>query len=290
MADPIQPYAPAPSLDAAPPAPQQARPPRFAKFRAGLKGPFRGLSFILHNPQLWPFALVPATVALVLTISLGTASVLYLPKLIELVVGHGSAWYEVAGVIALQVIAAGTGLLLSVLISLGLAQPLSGPALERLVRAMEKEVGAPDHPSVPLWKEIGRSAAAAFWTIVPTLPILAILFVIDLFVPFSWIVTFPLKIIITGIAVTWDLLDYPFSVRGWRLGLRADWMKDNFGAVLGFGISLALLFLIPCVQLLLLPSGAVGVTWLINHLEGAEADPGARSFPRRYGPPPSLPG
>lgn len=264
--------------------------PRFWRFRAGLQGPFRGLSFILHNPQLYPWAMFPVVIALALIIALGTLSVLYLPALITLITGHGTAWYEIAGVVALQVLAASTGILLSLLIGIGLAQPLSGFALEKLVRAIERELGAPEHPNVPWWRELIRSAAAAFWSLVPTVPILAFLFVIDLFVPFSWVITFPLKIIVTGLAITWDLLDYPFSVRGWRLGLRAEWMKAHFPAALGFGIALALLFLIPCVQLLLLPSGTVGATWLVNYLDDVQGKGGASALRKGYGAPPVLPG
>ncbi|MBI5537309.1 MAG: EI24 domain-containing protein [Deltaproteobacteria bacterium] len=288
MADPTQPYAPAPAATAA--APAAPRPPRLSKFRAGLKGPFHGLSFILRNPQLWVFAMIPVAAALVVFFGLSTLSFVFLPRLIEWIVGTGTAWYAVAGVIVLKVLAVGTAFLLSLLIALGLAQPLSGPALERLVRAMERDVGAPDHPKVPFWKEVARSAAAAFWTIVPVIPVLTLLFIVDLFVPFSWIVTIPLKIIITGLAITWDLLDYPFSVRGWRLGLRADWMKDNFGAALGFAISLGALCLLPCVHLLLLPAGAVGATWLINHLEGADDKRLRPALKPPYGDPPALPG
>lgn len=259
--------------------PAQTPKPRLWKFRAGLRGPFRGLSFILYNPQLWPWAAVPVAIALALIVGLSSLSVTYMPKLVELITGHGSAWWQVWGVIALQVIAAGSGILLSIVIGFGLSQPLSGFALDRLVRAMERELGAIEHPNVPWWRELARSAAAAFWTLAPTIPILIVLFIIDLFVPFSWIVTFPLKLIVTGLAVTWDLLDYPFSVRGYRLGLRADWMKHNFGAALGFGLALALLFLIPCMQLLLLPSGAVGATWLIHHIDKQEGNTRLPSAP-----------
>lgn len=238
-----------------------------AAFRAGLRAPLEGVRFLLRRPGLWPLSIVPAAAVILITSGLGTLSVLYLPDLVVRLTGKGAAWYEVAGVVALQVVSAGTGLLLSILLALVLAQPLSGPALEHLVRQMEKEIGAPAHPKVPLWKEMVRSASGAVLALAAVLPVLAILFVADLFIPFSWIVTFPLKLIVTGLAITWDLLDYPFSVRGWSLRLRLGWVGDNIGAALGFGISLALLFLIPCVQLLLLPAGAVGATWLLRRIE-----------------------
>jgi CysZ protein len=285
MAEPNAPYGPPPAALA--PAAAPAPLPRFWRFSAGFKAPFKGLSFIMHKPQLYPWAMFPVVVALVLVIGLGTLSVIYLPAVIKLLLGTGTAWYEVAGVVALQVVAALTGLLLSLLLGLGLAQPLSGFALEKLVRAMEHELGAPDHPNVPWWRELLRSVAANFWALVPALPILAVLFIIDLFVPFSWLVTFPLKIIVTGIALTWDLLDYPFSVRGLRLSMRAEWMRTHFPAVLGFGVALALLFLIPCVQLLLLPAGTVGATWLVNYFDEVE---GKKRLPvvASYGVPPGA--
>ncbi|HQP35338.1 MAG TPA: EI24 domain-containing protein [Polyangiaceae bacterium] len=257
-----------------PPGVAPARPPRLAAFRIGLRAPFQGMRFLMRNPPLWPLSLLPTTIAVLITVGLGTLSVMFLPELIVGITGKGGAWYEVAGVVALQVITAGTGLLLSLVLGLVLAQPLSGPVLEHLVREMDKELGAPAPPKVPLWREIARSATGALLALAFVLPILAILFVVDLFIPFSWIVTFPLKIMVTGLAITWDLLDYPFSVRGWRLGLRFGWVRKNLGAALGFGVSLALMFLIPCVQLLLLPAGALGATWLVRQIEtGAHLDP-----------------
>jgi len=130
-------------------------------FRTGLKAPFRGLSFLLHNPRLWPFAILPVTIATSILVGGSCASIALLPRAIASLIGHGHAWYEVAGVTALEIIAATSGVVVSLVLALALAQPLSGPALNRLVRAMEKQLGVADHPLVPWWREMGRSALAA---------------------------------------------------------------------------------------------------------------------------------
>jgi CysZ protein len=259
------------SPDPLAPAASPERPRRLAGFRDGLKGPFKGVSFLLRRPSLWPLALVPAAVASAITAGLGTIAVLFVPNLVRSITGTTSSWYGALGVSTLVVLATAAAVVLGFVAGLLLAQPLSGPALERLVRAMEKHLGAPERPKVPLWRELARSTTGVLVGFACGLPVLAVLFAVDLIVPGSGIVTFPIKLVVTGMMITWDLLDYPFSVRGWRVGLRIGWVKANLGAALGFGLALALVCLVPCLQILLLPAGAVGATWLL-HARGDEGD------------------
>ena len=253
-------------LDAPASAAQGSRS-RLAGLRAGAKAPFCGLSFLIRNPRLWPLALVPMAVASAIFLGGSCLSVLWLPRWIESVTGPGDAWYQVAGVAVLQFAAALSGVLLSVLLAVALAQPLSGPALERLVRAMQEQIGATQRPQVPWWRDMGRSSLGAAVGLAVTVPLLTVLFLVDLTIPLGWVIAFPLKLIVTGMFITWDLMDYPFSVRGWRIGIRARWIRSHLGSAFGFGLSLAVIFLIPGMQLLLLPVGAVGATWLLHQID-----------------------
>jgi CysZ protein len=63
--------------------------------------------------------------------------------------------------------------------------------------------------------------------------------------------------------LAWDLMDYPLSVRGAGVRVRLRWFSANFGAAMGFGISIALVFLVPGAGLLFLPAGVAGATRLV---------------------------
>ncbi len=253
----------APDVTAQPlaPAPRPAGPLK-AGFTAGLKAPFQGVRFLARRPDLWLLSMVPATIAVVVAALLASASVAWLPGLASRLVGPASTWYGNLGATIAAVGLTVLGVLLSVALALLLAQPLSGPALERLARAVELDMGAPPRPVVPIWREIGRSAIGSLLGLCAGLPVLAVLTVVSLVFPVTAWVTFPLQILVSGLMVTWDLMDYPFTVRGWSLRHRLAWLRNHLPAVVGFGLSLGVLLLVPCVHVLLLPAGTAGATWL----------------------------
>ena len=94
---------------------------------------------------------------------------------------------------------------------------------------------------------------------------------ITLLVPPASIVTVPLKLIVTGLAAAYDFLDYPMSVRGAEVRDRVEFMRVNFWAVLGFGLSAAGLLLIPGMALFLLPFGVAGAARMVVEADRTRA-------------------
>ncbi|HLM76574.1 MAG TPA: hypothetical protein VK459_27920, partial [Polyangiaceae bacterium] len=74
----------------------------------------------------------------------------------------------------------------------------------------------------------------------------------------------------------WDLCDYPLSIRGVGVGERVAFFGRNIKAVLGFGVGLALVSLVPCLIVLVLPAGVAGAARLVVGIERWEkaAPPG----------------
>ena len=153
--------------------------------------------------------------------------------------------------------------LIALVIGFALAQPLSGPALERIVTGQERALGGRDHPPHGGWSGALRSLRVTLVSLLITLPLLLLLTVVDLAFPPAAIVTTPMKFAVSAMMVSWDLLDYPLSRRGFGVRRRVAWIGDHFGATLGFGLSLSVLFLIPCAGLLLLPAGVAGAARLV---------------------------
>ena len=97
---------------------------------------------------------------------------------------------------------------------------------------------------------------------------LGVLLLIGLVFPPAIVVTVPLKLTVGALVVAWDLLDYPFGLRGVRVRERIAFIRANFRSVLGFGACASLVLLIPGVGLLvLLPLGVAGATQLVAEVE-----------------------
>jgi len=242
-------------------------------FRAGLAAPLRGFRFLARRPDLWLLCLVPAAWALLISGAGSAAAIKYLPPFASWLFGTGGSWAAQAAISVASFLITALGVLLAVVLGLVLAQPLSNPALERLVRAFELDLGAPERPIIPLWRQMGRSAGGVLIGLTFGLPVLLALVVLTTVAPITVWVTTPLKLLVLGMMITWDLMDYPFTVRGWSLPMRARWMRDNLGAVIGFGLSLGIVLIIPCVGVLLLPIGTVGATWLYYERRAALPPP-----------------
>lgn len=233
--------------------------------------PWKGLWFLVRTPAAWPFAIVPMVVATLLVTLVAAAALAWLVPSVGALVGPSQAWYATAGRVALQVLTALLALLVGVVLAAVLSQPLSAPALERLVRLTERELGLPARPQTSLATDLWRSARSAAIGATGICVVLS-LTLIDFLVPGSTIVVLPIKIVISGLFVSWDLLDYPLSVRDLGLRARLGWIRGHLPEVFGFGLSLAVVFLVPCMQLLLLPAGVVGATSLLRAVDLSEQE------------------
>jgi uncharacterized protein involved in cysteine biosynthesis len=76
-------------------------------------------------------------------------------------------------------------------------------------------------------------------------------------------VTVPLKALVCGWMLAWDLFDYPLGIRGMGIWKRIKWIFRNFGAFTLFGLIWGAMAVIPGVVLVLLPMGVAGATQLV---------------------------
>ncbi|WP_437996906.1 EI24 domain-containing protein [Sorangium sp. So ce185] len=247
-------------------------------FGAGLKAMLGGYGYLFRTPDLWPLALVPTGIALVLTIVLSIVGVRVAPSLVELIVkepGTGGLWTVLMAV--LRILSLAVVLVAALAISFGLAKPLSGPALERMVRRAEADLGAPAWPGVGFFADMWRALQSSLVALAFTLPILIVLGVVGfLFAPAS-VVVVPLQLAVTALAGAWDLCDCPLSIRGVPVAARIEFVRRNLAAVMGFGFGLALLSFLPCSLLIVLPAGILGAARLVVMLERWE---GTKRAPR----------
>ncbi len=221
---------------------------------------------------MWGWALVPIVLATTLFLGLGGLALWGGSGLAERVLAEGgtSGW-AAAGLWTLRIVFGLVGLVLAFLVALSLAQPLSGFALDAIARRQELALGGRAWPDLPFWPSALRSLRVTLTALAVTLPILALLTVVTVLVPPASIVTIPLKLLVTGLAVAYDFLDYPLSLRGAGVRSRAAFLRAHTGAAIGFGVAGALLLLVPGIGLALLPFGVAGATRLVvaaDRLEG----------------------
>jgi CysZ protein len=232
---------------------------------------FEGVRFVLGSRRLWWRAAVPAMTALVLAVALVAAGVHFaLPRL------HAALGYGV-GETLVAVLLVGLLVVVAMVIALALARPLSGWALDGIVRAQRRALAAgrfddvadaagTDTHEVGGLTSMAQSTASSLLSLVVGVPPLVGLAVVGWLFPPAAVATVPLDAIVAALILGWDLLDYPLSARGMSPTGRARWCAEHFGAFLGFGLAASVFFAIPVVGWFALPFGVAGATRLAGQL------------------------
>lgn len=257
------------------PAPLESAPKRAALgFFSGVRALFGGVGFVVSTPSSWGWAMIPVLIASILFAGAGALAIWGGGELAGHLLGDpsGGAWSSF-GTWALRVLFWAIGLVVAFFVAMSLAQPLSGFALEALARKQEVALGGQTWPDQPFVDGFLRSLRVTLTALALGLPILGVLVFITFLFPPIAVVTVPLKFIVTGLLAAYDLLDYPLSLRGQSVSDRLAFIRDNFAAVLGFGVATAALLLIPGAGLFLLPFAVAGATRMV-------VDAGARAAPR----------
>ena len=83
--------------------------------------------------------------------------------------------------------------------------------------------------------------------------------------------TLPLQVITLALVLSWNLLDYPLTMRGVPMRRRAALLRENWPTTLGFGLGFAVVFMVPCGAVLLLPAGVAGATRIATDWLRAES-------------------
>ena len=174
---------------------------------AGVGALFAGLGIIVKTPALWPIALVPVAIGAAITAALSVVAVSVIPGLMAGWLGpaHG-ALAVFAGILGVAV-----AVVLALALGLALAQPLSGFALEKIVHHVEASEGSPPWPQASFFVNLKRSLASVAVSAAFGIPVLTLLFAVNIVFPPAVVITFPLKVIVTALLVAWDLCDYPLS-------------------------------------------------------------------------------
>src|SRR5262249_10194954 len=144
----------------------------------GLHAFFGGIGFIIGTPSVWGYALVPAAMALLLLVGLCGLGFWGVWHGLDAYLGEVSGFWATTGTWLLKVLLTLLSPLFAILLALLLAQPLSGFALEGIVRAQERALGQWPSPKPSPLESLLRTANVTLFALAFGLPLLALLFFI----------------------------------------------------------------------------------------------------------------
>lgn len=242
------------------PRPTPVRP----GFKTGARSLWSASRFLLGSPQLWPAALVPALLLIVVGSAAVYCALAWVPGWVEAQLPAWRTWYGRPVVVALSWLSTAGAIVLGLLFSLLLTPPLSAPALEHIVAARERQLGAPSRRSLGFVAEFWCGLRAMLLAACVATPIVLGLTLLEWLVPPLVFVTVPAKLVVAALSVAWNLLDYPLTLRGMGVRRRVALLRAQAGSVLGFGVVFAALFWFPCLGVLLLPVGVAAAAELVT--------------------------
>jgi uncharacterized protein involved in cysteine biosynthesis len=251
--------------------PQHAKETRAPGFARGIRYVFSGAGFVAAQTWLWGFVLIPVLLTGGILTGLGWLVTEWVTSRSPVIAREqGKAEFVVAWLRHEVTPASLTPVLAVSLLVAAVVQPLSAIALdivtrEQVWKAARRVWAGDDAADVPF-----RSLEATICSLAATLPPLVLLSIAAFRFPRAWGVIGALSLVIAGLALAWNLLEYPLSQRDLSFSERLRWVRRHFGPVLGFGVACAALLVVPGVGLFVIPAGVAGATRLMLECDRAD--------------------
>jgi len=244
----------------------------FKKYKLGFEHIFIGARFLFNQRSLWPYAILPMLINLVLLGSMiGTFSFFYDESYTWLAAQLGSLHIESPNTWILhlanallwvldklfQLLIILLNLILMLLLFYALGFLIAAPFNDLLSEKVEQLVTG-NISSLPFWKNIVRTFKAELLKILFFLGIPLFLLLVTTF-PFLGPSLYPFITIVFGMFdLGFNYLDYPMARRLLPFRERLRFARSNTLTVVGFGLP----FAIPFTNFLLMPILVVGGTLL----------------------------
>ncbi|MFE5794797.1 EI24 domain-containing protein [Streptomyces sp. NPDC056503] len=161
------------------------------------------------------------------------------------------------------------GLFLAVITFTAVTLLVGQPFYESLSEDVDRDQGgeAPES-GLPLWRELWISARDSL-RVVLRVAFYGILLFACGFIPVVGQTVVPaLGFCVSGFFLAEELTAVALQRRGVELKERLTLLRGRRGAVLGFGVPLALAFLVPFVAVFLMPGAVAGATLMVRDLRG----------------------
>ncbi|MFF5896115.1 EI24 domain-containing protein [Streptomyces argenteolus] len=166
------------------------------------------------------------------------------------------------------------GIFLAVITFTAVTLLIGQPFYESLSEAVDRsEGGEVPESGLPLWRELWISARDSVRILLRVAVYGVLLFALG-FVPVLGQTVVPaLGFCVSGYFLSQELTSVALQRRGMVLKDRLALLRGRRAMALGFGVPLALAFLVPFVAVLLMPGAVAGATLLVRDLTAAPEDP-----------------
>ncbi len=252
--------------------PHPRRPSLPVRAAAGAWHVPAGFGFLLKRPGLWPFAVLPVVMAIVLVFA-GLVLAVFVGARVEArfapAPGSVPVWVELPTSLLLWTAILGSG----VFLGLGVALALTSPSLDLLSSHVEARVRgrAAGSGRGSAWEALQAVRGSLYFlAAAPGVFFLGLVPVVGPFLSVAW----------GSWALAFQMTDPALSRRGMSFADKRRWHRSWRAESLGFGLAGMVGLLVPLANLVLAPALVAGGTLLVLDLEDVDA---------AEHPPPTLP-
>lgn len=250
-----------------------------SEFIAGVALFFRSVGLMARRPGLYLLGLIPGLISFLILAAAVAAVVAGLDTETRILTGFTQGWVPWLRStidIAARIAVVGLSLLLSIWAFTSLALLLGQPFFDRICTALDDEAGVPQVPSPGLMTEllVGLRDSLRVGALVAVVGLG--LFLAE-FIPLVGQSVVPVIVALFG---GWSLLveltGTPFARRGFDLVQRRKLLHQHRARVLGLGVVIFLLFLIPLGAVIFMPVAVAAATALTQHILPVPAEDQAK--------------
>jgi CysZ protein len=252
-----------------------ASPPRsaFSEAGQGLRLLARGFGMYAKYPKLLVLGLIPAIISFLVLIAAFIALVVFLDDLGRWI----TSWFAddwssgTRGGVRLLIEAAILigSLWLAIITYTALTLVIGDPFYEKISERIENSLGGSGAGAeLPWYRTLPRNIADSL-RVVATQIVLAIPVLLLGLIPVVGQIAAPVVgALIGGWLICVDMTGIPFNRRGLFLRERRQLLRRHRALAMGFGVPIAVLMLIPFLNILVVPAGIAGATLLTRYLHG----------------------
>lgn len=241
-------------------------------FVSGIGLLLRGLKIYGRNPGLVILGLVPALIAFVLLVAAVTTVIVFVDTEARWVTWFADGWSKDArtAIRDLAIVAiVGVSVLLAILLYTAITLAIGEPFYEKIAEKVDDSCGGVANPvDTPWYRDIWRGIKDSARLVTLSLLFGVALFFAGLIPVVGQTVVPVIGALIGGWAIAMELTGVAFQRRGLYLRQRRQVLRRNRFLTLGFGTTAFLLFLVPGVNILLMPAAVAGATLLTRRALG----------------------
>ncbi|MGY3336128.1 CysZ protein [Streptomyces filamentosus] len=245
-------------------------------FGVGFGHLVQGQKWVAQHGRRFGFGLLPGLVALVLYVAALVLLAFNATELVAWATPVADDWSELWRDIfrnAMTALLVGFSVFLAVVTFTAVTLLIGQPFYETLSEDVDRSQGGEVPESgLPLWRELLISARDSLRVLLRVAFYAVLLFACG-FIPVVGQTVVPvLGFCVSGFFLTEELTAVALQRRGVELKERLALLRGRRGAALGFGVPLALVFVVPFVAVFLMPGAVAGATLMARDLRGETGD------------------